>query len=81
MTPKEFADKMKNIYKLLIRGGEMFTLGVIPNWAEKQLICGVCGTDKSVKYTVRSNGAVVPCCNKCAFSYFRGVRKENNDGT
>ena len=59
----------------------MFTLSVIHNWTEKQFTCNFCGTDKSVTYTVRSNGAVVPGCNKCAFSYFRGVRKENNDGT
>lgn len=55
----------------------MFTLDVIPNWAKKQLICGVCGTDKSVKYILKSNhnGLTILCCNKCILRYFGGVDK------
>ena len=47
----------------------MVKLDLIPNWWEKNLTCHFCGSDKSVKYTWRSNGAVVPCCNKCALTY------------
>ena len=60
----------------------MFTLSVIPNWTEQQLTCSVCGTNKSVKYVLKSNrnGLIISCCNKCILRYFRGMRKENSDG-
>lgn len=47
----------------------MIKLDLIPNWWEKNLTCHFCGSDRSVKYAWRSNGAVVPCCNKCALTY------------
>ena len=47
----------------------MIKLYLIPNWREKNLTCHFCGSDKSVKYAWRSNGAVISCCNKCALTY------------
>lgn len=47
----------------------MIKLDLIPNWWEKNLTCHFCGSDRSVKYARRSNGAVVPVCNKCALIY------------
>ena len=38
---------------------------LIDRWQEKKLTCIHCGTNKSVKYSVISNGSCVPCCNKC----------------
>ena len=50
----------------------MIKLDLIPNWREKNLTCHICGSEKSVKYTWRSNGMVFPCCNKCALTYILG---------
>lgn len=50
----------------------MSEFNIIPNWAGERLTCTLCGTDKSVKYAVKSNGAVFPCCNKCVIRYFGG---------
>lgn len=38
---------------------------IIPDWWRKKLICYYCGTNKSVKYAVRSGVSTVYCCNKC----------------
>ena len=47
----------------------MIKLDMIPNWWEKNLTCHFCGSDRSVKYAWRNNGAMVSCCNKCALTY------------
>ena len=38
---------------------------LIPNWAEKHLVCCTCGSDKSVKYSTEIADVTVYCCNKC----------------
>lgn len=38
---------------------------LIPGWSKKNLECNFCGTNKSVKYEMNTNGKKIYSCNRC----------------
>lgn len=55
---------------------------LIPNWNTKELTCNICGTDKSVKYSVDVNGKDMSICNKCILTkneFLEDLRLEQSE--
>lgn len=55
-------------------------LKLIDNWQDKNLKCHFCGTTKSVKWEVSTNGVVFCTCGKCLLRQIEAGRTGEGKG-